>query len=426
MKKFLVFLFFAPIVLFAQQEPADEIAIQLTRDYSRELFDMNGVPFSQPMVEATNTTSNARFYNRAWVPKKVDKPYFRISVNTMVGFVTDEMKEYVPSLPAEEFDLNDAGRYGTVDLFNQTFNITDTAGLVLYFFKNLVYDGLEDGTIVLPEKTASILGFTDEDIYLNDEDLQALAEQHPLWQFLPEEYQDDLLEILDDVPEFFSLPEGGNIDQIVAPIPQVEIGSLFGTELLIRYIPRINLGENIGDFTFWGFGLRHSISQYFGEAPPFDMAIQAAYQGTNLKNSIGVTESQMESDATFYNLNLHASKSIENWFDVYFGIGFESVDITADFTYVLPQEMQIALGLWQPGQTEPTEEYPGDNVPQTSKIVSDDQNFKLTLGLFKEFYDFGIYADFSIRDFGVDNFNIFTFGLQYTINNPEYPDVNID
>lgn len=408
--------------LQAQTERADEITIQLTRDFSKEIFDLNGIPFSQPMVEATNSTSNARFYNRAYIPRSVEKPYFRISLNMMSGFVSDKMKTYSPALPAEQYSLQEALKYADYNIGTGQISIKDTAGLVLYLFKNIVYDGLQDGTIEVPEESASILGKTDQNIVLGDSEILALAEKHPLWPLLPEEYREELAGVLTGIPDFFSLPAGGDIDLIVAGIPQLEIGSLYGTELLLRYIPPVNLGENIGDFSFWGLGARHSISQYFGENPPIDLAIQFVYQGTTLTNKVGVTSSDMQSEATFYDVNIHASKSVKNWFDVYLGLAYETVDISTDFTYVLPREMQIQLGLWQVGQTKPTEEYPGDTKPQKSNITSDDSNLKLTLGLFKEYRDFGLYADFSIRDFGFSNFNIFTFGLQYSFNNPEKPE----
>ena len=54
-------------------------------------------------------------------------------------------------------------------------------------------------------------------------------------------------------------------------VPQVTIGNVFGTELILRYIS-INANEEIGKISLFGWGIRHSISQY---APflPIEMAV---------------------------------------------------------------------------------------------------------------------------------------------------------
>ena len=55
----------------------------------------------QPLVTTINATSNSRFFTQAYVPKSVDKPYFRFGIHSMIGFVRDDQRLYTPSLPTE-------------------------------------------------------------------------------------------------------------------------------------------------------------------------------------------------------------------------------------------------------------------------------------------------------------------------------------
>ena len=100
--------------------------------------------------------------------------------------------------------------------------------------------------------------------------LDSLVKEDLIFGYLPKGLQDTILTTISQFPTNFTLPQGGNINTMIAGVPQIEIGSLWGTELLIRFIPPVNLGENIGDFAFWGLGLKHSITQYF-ENPPLEI-----------------------------------------------------------------------------------------------------------------------------------------------------------
>ena len=60
-------------------------------------------------------------------------------------------------------------------------------------------------------------------------------------------------------------------------VPQLTIGSVYGTEATVRFITLPEFGD--GDFpktTLWGIGGRHSISQYIQDAP-LDIAVGVMY-----------------------------------------------------------------------------------------------------------------------------------------------------
>ena len=70
---------------------------------------------------------------------------------------------------------------------------------------------------------------------------------------------------------------GGVINASLFPLasPQVRIGSIYGTEVALRWLPTVKAGD-LGDISFFGIGVRHSISQYLMEFP-VDLAAGFAY-----------------------------------------------------------------------------------------------------------------------------------------------------
>lgn len=426
MKKATLIFFLAILFSTIKSNAADEITIDLARLFSKDIFELNGLPYLQPLVETMNATSNSRFFNQAFVPQKVDKPYFRFGIHGMLGFVRDDMKTYNPAMPAEPLNMDKLSNYIEYTLFPPGIkSIKDTTGLIYYALKTILYDGISSGSIIIPKEAATVLGFKQEKFYLPNDTLVSIIQRNPAYNLLPKEMQDSILNIIKEFPETFTLPEGANLSTLMAAVPQFEIGSLYGTELLIRFIPQVNMGKNIGDFAFWGFGLKHSISQYFITNPngncnerEIDVAFQVVYQGTHLENTVGVTNAELKADATFWNFNLQASKSFDFGMDIYTGLSFETVSINSEYKYLLPQETQAQLGLLRTDKDEyghiiriyPPEppDFPGDTNPQTAKMKFDDQNVKFTIGLAKQIGPINIFLDYNIS-----KFNIFTGGIEY-------------
>lgn len=409
MKRKIIFLAAFSFLLTDFQKTKSEsnpFTIELARQFSSDIFNSNGIPFLEPVVKVVNLTSNTGFFSNAFVPNKVAKPYFHFSIEGMVGFVPDKYKTYTPYMPNEPYNPNEIGKY--ISIGTNGFNI-DTAGLIHYFFLNLMYDGIygdHKGMITLPSSAPTALGNQNAYFDIRRSALDSLVHFHPLNPLL-EEYglQDTVLNVINQFPERFTLPTGGNINNIIAGVPQLIIGSLWGTELLLRFVPKINLGSTIGDFSFWGVGLKHSITQYIPNSP-IDAALQVVYQGTSLENSIGVTNAQLEADANILNVNLHFSKEIPNILTVYTGFSYELIDISSTYTYTLPAEIQYQLGLLEPPNTKPTPGFPGDQNPQTAYVDVSDNHFKFTLGIARAFGPVLISGNFNLTDMVLLGFSI--------------------
>lgn len=410
-------------VVYAQDAPyANPLTVEISRRITKELLGPNSTPFMKPLVVVSNATSNSRFFRQAFVPKKVDKPYFKVGLHGMVGGVRDDQKTYTPVAPRATLEevLTDADVW-TIDFPNNIVTIHDTAGLITNILKYLFDKGLgvDSATsgITFPKTAATVFGFRDGRLTLSkDYFLQQIKGGDTLLSFafsrLNPAIQDTVLKAIEKLPGSLALPTGGNVSTVFAGIPQFEIGSLWGTELLLRFIPPIKLDKNIGDFAFWGIGLKHSLSQYFtpdepDKKPWCDLAVQAVYQGTRLSNKIGVTQATLTANATIWDVNVQASKSIASIVDIFTGLSYEHITIQSSYEYTLPVEIQMDLGLLRKVEVgvtpkpEPELGYPGDQKPQKVESTITDTNVKWIIGLAREFGPIAIFADYSVSKFNV-------------------------
>jgi len=404
--------------------------VDITRNLTKTLFQSNAVPFIQPMVVSINATSNSRFFDGARIPKSVDKPYFRVSVNTMVGFIQDGMKWYKPTLDlGPRINVSDElAKYGTLTLvdgkpvYTINSNYSDTLGLATSLMNEIFRDAQDSNMLVTPEKAPTLFGYQPDTRVLlpSTDQLIQLLHARPEYKILlasspSTAAQLDTLVSRLKLNSYLTLPPGANMNVLVAAVPQLEIGSLFGTELMIRFIPPIEFDKNVGKFAFWGGAIRHSISQYFPD-DWFDMAAQFGYQGTNLKNTVGYTGATLDATATIFNFNVHASKRFWEALDLYSGISYETISVNSTYVYPLPQEIQLQLGLLPPPPSPGAPSYPdppcypGDTQPQTSVILSKAQNMKWTLGATWIVDAFRFSVDYSISQF-----NVFSAGIKYTL-----------
>ncbi len=429
---FFFFIFFSLLFqsfLFSQEAPyANPLTVDISRRLTKELLGPNSTPFMQPLVTVSNAASNSRFFRQAYIPSHVTKPYFKFGIHSMLGFVRDDQKTYTPIAPRATMNevLSDTSVW-SVNLTSNSIIIKDTAGLVVDILKYLVNKGLgvdsSTSGMSFPKTAATVFGFQDGRLVLsNDYFIKQLKGGDPMLSLafskMNPAIQDTILNAVTKLPSNLALPTGGNVNSIIAAIPQFEIGSLYGTELLIRLIPPVEFDKNVGKFAFWGVGVKHSISQYFtnndSENRPWcDMALQSVYQGTSLTKSVGVTNAQLTSNATIFDVNFHASKSFKGLFDIYTGISYENITINSSFEYFLPVELQMQLGLLRhfPVDTvpfaEPEKGYPGDTKPQTVSSTLKDTNVKWIVGLAKEIGPVAIFFDYSMS-----KFNIFTGGIE--------------
>jgi len=86
--------------------------------------------------------------------------------------------------------------------------------------------------------------------------------------------------------------------------PQFSIGTLFGTQATFRYLPTTRINNDLGDFSYFGFGIQHNPGVWLPIPLPFDIAMMYATQrlkigslfetttnafGLNISKELGVT-----------------------------------------------------------------------------------------------------------------------------------------
>lgn len=105
-------------------------------------------------------------------------------------------------------------------------------------------------------------------------------------------------------------------------VPQLTVGSLFGTELTLRWF-EMKLNDDIGKIKLFSWGVRHSVSQYI-PLMPVDVAVGYFRQSFSIGDYV---------DASAWYAGLQASYSV-SILCFYTGFGYESatLGITYKFT----------------------------------------------------------------------------------------------
>ena len=107
-------------------------------------------------------------------------------------------------------------------------------------------------------------------------------------------------------------------------VPQLTIGTFFGTQAMVRYIsiPELS-GGKLPTSKLWGMGLRHSLSRYFGNKPPVDAALAIFYSNFTLGDLVDLHGTVVD---------LQVSKSVL-LFTFYGGFAFQQSSMELRYTH---------------------------------------------------------------------------------------------
>src|SRR5205085_12029337 len=113
------------------------------------------------------------------------------------------------------------------------------------------------------------------------------------------------------------------LSEFALAVPQLSIGSIAGTRAVVRYIA-LDVGDNeIGNFSLFGIGAQHSISQYV-KLLPVDLAVGAFYQ------QLEIGDNDLVKVSTFA-VNATGSKRF-GMFEPYAGVGLDNLSMEANYT----------------------------------------------------------------------------------------------
>ncbi len=130
-----------------------------------------------------------------------------------------------------------------------------------------------------------------------------------------------------DLGTAFAFPGGLDLNSFSLSAPQIRIGSVKGTEAVLRGFS-LDVGDaEVGNLGLVGIGLRHSISQYMTD-PPVDIAGGFMYQSFTLGDEL--------IDATAFSIGVQVSKRIPSGFaliEPYGGLSYDmfSMDVSYEF-----------------------------------------------------------------------------------------------
>ena len=112
-------------------------------------------------------------------------------------------------------------------------------------------------------------------------------------------------------------------------VPQIGLGTVFGTDIMVRWLPQIT-APDVGSVELFGFGVRHNLNQYI-PLLPLDVSIQAAWQRILVEDHLNAKVL----DANTFAVNVALSKRI-GVLTVYGGLQSERSDMA--FSYLFDVE----------------------------------------------------------------------------------------
>lgn len=173
--------------------------------------------------------------------------------------------------------------------------------------------------------------------------------------------------------EDFEMPGGTDIPYVPAPMVQASIGFIKSTDVSVRYVPPLSLGNDI-KLDLWGVGLKHEITQWIpgGMLLPVNISLQAGF--TKLNSSIafdvepedGADVKNEHPDDTWegqkaamssnaFTVNALVGKTLP-FISFYGGVGYE----TSGLSINTPGSYPV---------TVPNEDFPDDPRPKEIKKV---------------------------------------------------------
>jgi len=127
----------------------------------------------------------------------------------------------------------------------------------------------------------------------------------------------------------FSFQMLGGLKTPAIPLPMIQagIGLIKNTAIDIRYMPMLNVGDNI-NINLLGIGIKHDLLQWIpvlGDAIPMSLSLQGGYTSLNTELKILEQEVSLKTKAT--TINLVASKKLL-MVTGYIGLGYNSATTT--------------------------------------------------------------------------------------------------
>ncbi|MCX7995093.1 MAG: hypothetical protein N3A65_04915 [candidate division WOR-3 bacterium] len=186
------------------------------------------------------------------------------------------------------------------------------------------------------------------------------------------------------------IPGGFNLLVVPLVVPQINIGLVMGSELLIRYIPFTFKGSRV---EFLGLGFKQHLNSlpFMKTVPvPFDVAIGGAFQDFGIEDSTGYNIVASKT----WNLQIVLSKNLSA-FEPMFGFGLEGtkVHFTYEFEFEIPDTTQTG------GRIKVKKDVNVEIIAQNNyRAIA---GFTLKMGIFFLHYDYNFLSYYKTHNLGL-------------------------
>jgi len=220
----------------------------------------------------------------------------------------------------------------------------------------------------------------------------------------------------------FHAPQGVDWRYIPVPTAQVGIGLPFGTEVKVRFVPKINIKD--GNVSLWGVGLLHSLMQYLpgNKLLPFDVSLFGGYTKLQANVPLSLDPGTPQNYSTPYtaatSFNDQNMKVVVQAFNVsaiaslnlpvitfYGGLGYCKSQTTMDFTGYFPTPVLVT-----PTSGVPYSEYNNSGVKKGSDFpnlnIKNFSGLRANIGLRIKLAVVTIHVDYTKAQY-----NVLTTGL---------------
>jgi len=151
------------------------------------------------------------------------------------------------------------------------------------------------------------------------------------------ELEQEIRDAGEDPADFeIALPGGVDLPAIPLAMGEASVQLPTGSGVMVRFLPEIDLSDDVGPVSVYGFGVRQSVTA-FVENPPVNVAVAAGYQ----KLSLGDV-----ADATGRSADLIVSKDLDV-ITVFASGGVEGSSVDVEYTFDNPTNIP-----GQPGDGE--------------------------------------------------------------------------
>lgn len=143
------------------------------------------------------------------------------------------------------------------------------------------------------------------------------------------ELREDIVNAGEDPGTYaIAFPDGFEIPAVPVVLGEASLQLPTGTGAMVRFLPEIDVSNEVGPISSLGFGVRQSLTAFL-ERPPVDVAVAAGYQELALGEAV---------DASGTSFDLAVSKDLDV-ITVFAAGGVEDTDVDVEYTLENPTDI---------------------------------------------------------------------------------------